>query len=227
MNPLTMAFLMTTTIQDLAVRHIMSPAVVTLEPDMTLRDAIGVLDSRGISGAPVVARGGILGVLSASDVLAFEATNPGVPTEDDTRERRMAVGAEEPRVDETHPVSSYFTDIWDNAGSDVVERTRTTESPEWDVLGEHVVSEAMSVGMKTVQAETRLEEAAQYMLDNRIHRALVLDGERLVGVVTAMDFLRAIAGREGAGAATAQREFRQRRGQSQPQPRRVTSRTRR
>ena len=124
------------------------------------------------------------------------AATPGVPTQDDTRVQEPAVGTDEPRKDETHPVSAYFTDIWDNAGADVLERMRTTTSPEWDVLGEHVVSEAMSSGVRSVQAHDSLADAAAYMLDERIHRALVLDGDRLVGIVAAIDFLRAIAGRE-------------------------------
>jgi predicted transcriptional regulator len=204
---------MRTTIENLSVRQIMSAALVTVEPDMSLRDAIGVLDAKGINGAPVVAVGAVQGVLSASDILAFEAATPGVPTEDDTRERRMAIGTDQPLADETHPVSSFFTDMWDNAGTDVLERMRTTESPEWDVLGEHVVSEVMSVGVKTIQAESQLAEAAAYMLDNRIHRALVLDGDELVGVVAAIDFLRAIAGRVEA-AAPARRAGRARRSTS-------------
>ena len=175
------------------VRDIMTRNVVSVSPDDTLRDAIGVLDAEGISGAPVVARGTVVGVLSTSDVLSFEAGTPGVPTQDDTRGQEPAVGAEEPTEDETYPVSSYFTDIWDNAGADVLERVRTTTSPEWDVLSEHVVSEAMSPGLRAVQAQASLADAASYMLHERIHRAFVMDGDRLVGVVAASDFLRAIA----------------------------------
>ena len=175
------------------VRDIMTRNVVSLNPDDTLRDAIGVLDAEAISGAPVVARGAVVGVLSTTDVLSFEAVTPGVPTEDDTRVQEPAIGAEEPAKDETHPVSSYFTDIWDNAGADVLERARTTTSPEWDVLSEHVVSEAMSPGVRSVQAHASLADAASYMLRERIHRAFVMDGDRLVGVVTASDFLRVIA----------------------------------
>ena len=171
----------------------MTRDVVTLDPDMTLRDAIGVLDARDISGAPVVAGDVVLGVLSATDILGFEVSTPGVPTEDVTRERKSATGADEPTVDETYPVSSYFTDMWDNAGADVLTRMRSTESPEWDVLGEHSVSEAMSTGVRAVQANATLPDAAEYMVTNRIHRAFVLDGDRLVGVVAAMDFLRALA----------------------------------
>ena len=75
----------------------------------------------------------------------------------------------------------------------MLERVRTTTSPEWDVLSEHVVSEAMSPGVRSVQAHASLADAASYMLRERIHRAFVMDGDRLVGVVTASDFLRVIA----------------------------------
>jgi CBS domain-containing protein len=177
------------------VREIMTRNVVTLNQDDTLRDAIGVLDAEEISGAPIVERGQVVGVLSTTDILTFEAATPGVPTQDDTRVQEPAVGADEPQKDETHPVSAFFTDIWDNAGADVLERVRTTTSPEWDVLGEHVVSEAMSSVVRAVQAHASLADAAAYMLDERIHRALVLDGDRLVGIVAASDFLRAIAAR--------------------------------
>jgi CBS domain-containing protein len=182
------------------VREIMSRHVVTVDPDMSLRDAIGVLDANGISGAPVVTRGRLVGVLSATDILGFVAATPGVPTEDDTRERTLAVGADEPRKDETNPVSAYFTDIWDNAGADVLERMRSTENPEWDVLAEHVVSEVMSPGVRSVQAGATLAEVASYMLEQRIHRTFVMDRDELIGVVSAMDFLRAVA-RAGTGEA--------------------------
>ena len=178
------------------VREIMSRHVVTLSPDDTLRDAIGVLDAEGITGAPVLAHGQVVGVLSTTDILTFEAATPGVPTQDETRAQEPAVGADEPQTEETHPVSAYFTDLWDNAGAEVVERVRTTTSPEWDVLGEHVVSEAMSTSVRSIQVHASLADAAGYMLDERIHRAFVLDGDHLVGVVAAADFLRAIAGRE-------------------------------
>lgn len=175
------------------VSDIMSRDVATLDPDMSLRDAIGVLDARRISGAPVRTGDTVVGVLSATDILTFEAGTPGVPTEDQFRAPEPITGADQPRADETGPVSAYFTDMWDNAGNEVLTRIRSTESPEWDVLSEHVVSEAMSTGVHMVRANTSLAEAARYMLDHRIHRVLVIERERLAGVVTASDFLRAIA----------------------------------
>ncbi len=179
----------------LAVRDIMSPDVVTLSPDMSLREAIEVLADRQISGAPVVAGGAVVGVVSASDVLAFETDMPTVPT----------AHAEEPEQDELETSedwqegadtpSAYFTELWDDAGADVVERIREAKGSEWDVLAEHTVDEAMTLGVRCVQAGASLGDAAAYMLDQKIHRALVLDGADFVGIVTALDFMRAVAQR--------------------------------
>src|SRR6266542_2620270 len=134
------------------VRDIMSTEVLVLSPDLTLRDAIELLAARHITGAPVVAGDRVIGVISANDVLAFEAATPGVPTE-------------------------------------------RPEQPEQDVLEEHTVAEAMSRGVRSVRPDQSVTDAAAYMLKERIHRAVVLEGDELAGIVTATDIMRAVAER--------------------------------
>ena len=65
------------------VTDVMTAPVVSLTPAMTLHQAARVLSRRDISGAPVVADGKIVGVLSQSDIVRREA---GVP---DTRSKRL------------------------------------------------------------------------------------------------------------------------------------------
>jgi CBS domain-containing protein len=56
------------------VKDVMTPDVVTVRPDMTLKDAAAVMAERGISGLPVVDLGGqVVGVLSEGDILFKEA----------------------------------------------------------------------------------------------------------------------------------------------------------
>jgi CBS domain-containing protein len=45
----------------------------------------------------------------------------------------------------------------------------------------------------TVHASTSLVELARFLARGRIHRSLVVDGDRLVGIVTAFDVVRAVA----------------------------------
>ena len=175
---------MTTTLETLTARDIMTTDVVTVTPDMTLREAIGILDEHHISGAPVLSGRNVVGILSAADVLAFASTTSPVP------EARPEA---ETDWEEAEPVSAYFTDLWDDAGADTVERVRAARGPEWDFLGEHTVSEAMTLGVRRVQADATLGETAAYMLHYSVHRVLVMDGQDLLGLVSTTDFLRAIA----------------------------------
>lgn len=65
------------------VTDVMTAPVVSLTPAMTLHQAARVLARRGISGAPVVVDGKIVGVLSQSDIVNHEAAVP------DTAARRL------------------------------------------------------------------------------------------------------------------------------------------
>jgi CBS domain-containing protein len=57
----------------LRVRDIMTTDVVTLSPDLSLRDAMALLTRRHISGAPVVSAGRVVGVASLTDFADFAA----------------------------------------------------------------------------------------------------------------------------------------------------------
>jgi CBS domain-containing protein len=175
----------------------MSTGVLVLDPDVTLRDAVELLSSRHITGAPVVAAGKLVGVISANDILAFEAETPGVPTErpeevepDDSEEAEPAEWEEE-----LEAPGAYFNETWADAGADVGERFEQLKGPEWDVLNEHTVEEAMSRGVRAVAPDTGVADAAAYMLQERVHRAMVLERGDLVGIVTATDIMRAVADR--------------------------------
>ena len=56
-----------------------------------------------------------------------------------------------------------------------------------------LVSEHMVTDLLTVEATTPLTDAVRKMDDRRVGAALVLEGERLVGVFTERDVLRAVA----------------------------------
>ncbi len=53
------------------------------------------------------------------------------------------------------------------------------------------VEEIMTPGAISMDEATPVEKVAKVMLDSRIHRVLITKGDRLAGIVTTMDFLRA------------------------------------
>lgn len=179
----------------LRLREIMTTDVVTVDPATTLRDAIELFTARHIGGAPVVDGGRVVGVVSASDVLDFEATTRAAPSAgegpSEPDERR-----EPPDLDwDDEPAMRFFVDLWSDGGADAVARFDAPESPEWDVLAEHTVDEIMTREVYSLAPTSDVSTAADRMRTYGVHRVLVMDGERLLGIVTTMDLARAVADR--------------------------------
>lgn len=176
-------------------RDLMSSEVVTVSPELTLREVVDLLATGHISGAPVVAGNRVLGVISASDVLAFEAVTPGVPTAGPPEEPEWELEIPEEWEEGSEAPAAFFTDMWVDAGADVSQRIQDLGAAEWDVLGEHTVSEAMTPSVCAVKPEAEVADVARYMLRRQIHRVLVMDDQKLVGIVAASDIVRAVAER--------------------------------
>ena len=177
----------------LAVKDIMTKDVVTLPPDLSLRSAMELLTSRHITGAPVVTQTGVVGVVSLTDLAEFVAATPGVPTErPDVEEWGEFEPPGEWPVDE-EPPTEFFTELWDDAGAETIDRFAASGGPEWNTLEEHTVAEVMSRRIAWLRPETPVEYAADFMRDARIHRVLIMDDGKLLGVLTTTDIAGAVA----------------------------------
>lgn len=176
----------------LRVRDIMTPNVVTIAVDRTLREAIDALVTCKIGGMPVLDGDHVAGVLSAADILEFESVTPTARRQRESDEEPTPLEDREVWDEQDDAPSSYFTDLWDD-GPDVVERIATAEGPEWDFLSQHTVEEAMSRALCTVPETMEVSAAAQRMLASGVQRALVLAGDTFTGILTTTDILRAVA----------------------------------
>jgi CBS domain-containing protein len=177
-----------------AVKDLMSTDVVSVSPELSLRNAVELLAARHTGGAPVMREGRVVGVVSISDILSFEASTPVVPAGGAGQSEWELEPAEEWREGDEAP-AAFFEDLWPDAGADVVERFEETGGPEWDLLAEHTVAEAMSRRVVSVKPGTSAEAAARLMSRLGIHRLLVLEDGRLAGILSAMDLVRAVADR--------------------------------
>jgi CBS domain-containing protein len=166
---------------------------VTVTPETTLREVVDLLGARHIGGMPVVAGGVVVGVISVSDILAFLATAPTVATApaDPNGWGEWGPAPEWLEGDETP--SSYFLDYWQDAGAEVMERIYEVPRLERDLLAEHTAAEVMTSTVCSLPPDARAAEAAEYMLRGGIHRVLVMEGGRLLGLVTTTDLLRTVA----------------------------------
>ena len=174
-----------------AVRDIMTTTVVTLDPAMTLREAATMLADHHVSGAPVVANGRVVGVLSASDILGVEA-GPMMREEDfNTGEPTLI------EDDDDGPPAPFFARMWPDAAMDVNERfgagRNADRSDGWSVLDDRTVSDAMTRSVLEVRPEAGIGFAADRMATSSVHRLLVIDDDGLAGIITTTDIARWLA----------------------------------
>jgi CBS domain-containing protein len=177
----------------LRIRDIMTTDVVTLSPDLSLRDAMDILTSRHITGAPVASGCKVIGVISLTDLAEYAAASPGVPTlrqpVEDPDDWENAGDLPDPDV----PPAAYFAGLWDDAGATVTERFDHAETPEWNALEDHTVGEAMTRRISALPPDAPVDHAAGVMRRAGIHRVLVMEGQELLGVLTTTDIASAVA----------------------------------
>lgn len=177
----------------LRLHDIMTRDVLTVGPELSLRDAMSMFVTRHISGAPVVSNGRVVGVVSLTDLAEFSAASPGVPTERPVQAEwgEWDIPAELPEG--TEPPSAFFAEMWDDSGVEVGERMSESGGPEWNVLEEHTVGEVMSRDVRAMSADATVEEAADFMRSAAIHRVLVMNDTQLEGIVSVSDIAAAVA----------------------------------
>lgn len=178
----------------LTLRDIMTTDVITLDPETSLRDAMELFAAKHISGAPVMAGSKVVGVISANDIIAFATTAPEL-------ERDRETDADDPMDDdgsrdddpgEDEPPQRLVAELWAAAGDDMVD-DRGSDAPGWDPLGDYTVSDAMTWGVYGLPPGTDAVAAAEQMRSTDVHRLLVMEQGRLLGIVTTMDIVRAVA----------------------------------
>ncbi|HEX6534297.1 MAG TPA: CBS domain-containing protein [Gemmatimonadaceae bacterium] len=177
----------------LTVREVMTTDVLTVTPETPLRYVAELLGTCGTNGAPVVTGGRVVGVISAADILAFAAGESEVPAGRAGWGDGAAAGVGEGWRGDGGERRAFFREMWEDDDADVAGRLDAVEEPLRGLLGWHIASEVMSREMYAVSPDTAVPVAARYMYRERVRRALVMDGTRLVGIVSAMDIARAFA----------------------------------
>ena len=128
-----------------------------------------------IHGVPVEEDGRIVGIVSCSDVV-----------------RQLELERER------FEASSFYLDPFD-----ADERSKSDASRAWEAagarLGKLCVRDVMTREVIHVVPDASLGETARALLDHRVHRLLVLEHSKLVGLVSSTDLIRVLA--EGSSGA--------------------------
>jgi CBS domain-containing protein len=174
------------------VKDFMQRDVVTIPPDAPISDLIRVLDRTGITGAPVVdEQDALVGVVSIRDVLRLARELSEAP-----EAMRWSLGTSGP-VKETSfldaPEEGEFFAYYVTPGGGFVDvRSRIRELPS-DLFDGYRVEDVMTREPVTIGMDASLAELSRLLLDRKLHRALVVEGKQLVGIVTTTDVLRHLA----------------------------------
>ena len=79
------------------------------------------------------------------------------------------------------------------SSSDILMAEAESERVGQELLQETPIREIMTARPYTVRPDEDIREAARQMLYADVHRLFVADGDRLVGVISTSDFVRALA----------------------------------
>jgi CBS domain-containing protein len=151
------------------VSEVMQAKVVTVRPAMTVPQLDEMLSRERITGAPVVDRDEVVGVVSRSDVV-----------------RQLEL--ERARFESL----SWYLEPFDADQRDPALDEQLTAAVGARLADAHV-RDLMTKEVLSVAPDASLADAARLMVDRRVHRLLVMRGPVLVGLVSSLDLLRGLA----------------------------------
>jgi CBS domain-containing protein len=152
---------------------IMSKDVLCVEKSADLRDLAKLFLAQKITGAPVIdGRGDLCGVISQTDLLFYQLS----------------------RDDELAVPSDFYSNV-------KVEGRALTTGFQIEDVNTATVEEVMTPVVHSVTPQTSVDAVARMMTRRHIHRVIVREGRKAVGIISALDILRVI----GGGGASARK----------------------
>jgi CBS domain-containing protein len=156
-------------LKELRARDVMAKDVFSVSPERTLLELEQDLARQRITGAPVIDHGRVVGIVSRADIDArvFREQSRSAATALFYQQTELEDG---PAEESSDPTASALESL---------RRLR--------------VRDVMTRNLLSVGPDDPVPSVARVMRDRRIHRVLVLEGERLVGIVSSFDVVRAVA----------------------------------
>lgn len=180
------------------VSDVMSKDPVTISPDAPVTDLVDLLAREGIGGVPVVEEDRVVGVVSSTDVLRLASEGPG-------RGARPSTGADaaarRPRGGEgQHGDEAADTGFYRLPDGPPWFPKELPDAPVLPAFEGYRVGDIMSSWQFSVRPDAPVARVARLLLEARLHRALVMERRRLVGIVTTFDLIRLLAEGEEGGS---------------------------
>jgi len=153
------------------VREFMRSDVFFVKPNHSVFDVAKVFSQNNISGAPVVDKGKIVGVVSISDIVRF---------------MNIKLADAEIIVHEPQSLSFLFLNLV-KMGKDYVDFKKELER-----ISKTEIKHMMSKEVVCISPEANLFEAAKMMEKNDVNRLPVIENGKLIGIIARADLIRAL-----------------------------------
>lgn len=147
---------------DLKVRDIMTPDPVTITPDVTVTDVARLMVEKRIGAVPVVEDGALIGIVTEGDLIM----------QDVRLEFPTYIHLLDGLIMYPPATARFERELKKAVAADV--RAVMTPDP------------------LTVQADAPVEDAATLLVDREVSRLPVLDGDKLVGIISKSDVVRSL-----------------------------------
>ena len=151
------------------VRDVMRRSVITVRPELPISELGSLFSRKHISGAPVVDGERVVGIVSRSDLI-------------------RQLSADKSQV----AAAAFYLEPFDSEalGADDVARIADALGTRWTQLR---VEDVMERAVLSIGSDASLAEAAARMASHRVHRLVVLEDDRLVGLLSTLDLLAELA----------------------------------
>ncbi len=164
-------------LQALRARDLMQAEVLTVAVDAAIREAVELIEDYHVSSVPVVNEAGeVVGMLSSADIARSEHVEAG-------------------RLRDESGAWDLANPVGDAAEEELTEDEEFSSKEDYSpgMLGRQTVGDWMTPRVLSVPPDATLREICELMAREGVHRVLVLDRQRLAGIISTMDVVRRLA----------------------------------
>ena len=150
-----------------SAKDLMTTDVKTVEADWPIDRVAQFLIDHGISGAPVVEDGKLVGVISLTDLARHNSSSGESVSE--------------------RPTAYYRHELEEQYSDEDLSNLHFTEDDET------TARQVMTPQVYDVNEHTSIQQVAQVMHRGGIHRVFVTEQDQIRGIITALDMLKVVA----------------------------------
>jgi len=152
-------------------KDLMNPDVIYFHPDASVFDVARVFSEKNISGAPVVEKEKVIGMISISDIVKF-----------------MSLKLMDAEIISHEPQSLSFLLLnLVKMGKNYMDFKHELER-----ISKVEVKHMMSKDVIAIKPDANLLEIAEIMEKNDINRVPVIENNRLIGIISRADLIKAL-----------------------------------